>query len=442
MGIALERARLFDALQEQRIHEQATLLDLSQQLLSRRDLDDLMGYLVDEVRGLLAADACAVLLTGDAPDTLYFRAASGWLGDPVGHGYRVPADESTGSGQAMRSQGVVLIEDLARQQPPLWTPEWLAAEGFRAAAIVPLVADGRAIGTLIIDSRRPRRFSEVEVRLLRLMANQAALAIEKARLHREELRHQRIEEELAVGRSIQRSMLPAETPQLPGWEFATDFEAARQVGGDFYDYFPLPGEPGRWGLVMADVSDTGVPAALFMALSRTTIRNLALRGRAPADVISWANRHIQEDSQSDMFLTVFYAELDTRDGRLTYANAGHNPPLLWRAADSRFDLLTPTCPLLGVLPDLDVHVAETWLGPGDVLLLYTDGIVEAFDRDYTEFGRARLEEIVGDLLRQRPAATVEELRETIISAVRAFAGSATQVDDMTILIIRRGDTTI
>jgi sigma-B regulation protein RsbU (phosphoserine phosphatase) len=440
MGIALERARLFDALQEQRIHEQATLLDLSQQLLSRRDLDDLMNYLVNEVRGLLGADACAVLLTGEAPETLYFRAASGWLGDPVGRDYRVPADDSTGSGQAMRTQGVVLIEDLALQQPPLWTPEWLAAEGFRAAAIVPLVADGRAIGTLVIDSRRPRQFSEVEVRLLRLMANQAALAIEKARLHRDELRHQRIEEELAVGRSIQRSMLPAETPQLPGWQFATDFEAARHVGGDFYDYFPLPGEPGRWGLVMADVSDTGVPAALFMALSRTTIRNLALRGRAPADVISWANRHIQEDSQSDMFLTVFYAELDTRDGRLTYANAGHNPPLLWRAAEARFDLLTPTCPLLGVLPELDVQVAETWLSPGDMLVLYTDGIVEAFDRDYNEFGRIRLEEIVGDLLRRHPAATVDDAREAIISAVRAFAGSATQVDDMTLLIIRRGDT--
>ena len=140
-----------------------------------------------------------------------------------------------------------------------------------------------------------------------------------------------------------------------------------------------------------------------------------------------------------MFLTVFYAELDTRDGRLTYANAGHNPPLLWPAAEARFDLLTPTCPLLGVLPELDVHVAETWLRPGDMLVLYTDGIVEAFDRDYTEFGRTRLEEIVGDLLRQRPAATVEEAREAIISAVRAFAGSATQVDDMTLLIIRRGE---
>lgn len=439
MGIALERARLFDALQEQRIHEQATLLDLSQQLLSRRDLDDLLAFLVDEVRGLLAADACAVLLTGNEPDTLYFHAASGWSSDPVGEGFRVPADESTGSGRVMRTQNVLLVEDLSRQDPPLWMPGWLASEGFRAAAIVPLVAAGQSIGALVIDSRQPRQFSEVEVRLLRLMANQAALAIEKARLHREELQRQRIEEELAVGRGIQRSMLPAETPQLPGWQFATNFEAARHVGGDFYDYFPLPGEPGRWGLVIADVSDTGVPAALFMALSRTTIRNLALRGRSPAEVVTWSNRFIQEDSQSDMFLTVFYAELDTHDGRLTYVNAGHNPPLLWRAETAAFESLSPTCPLLGVLPELNVHVLEEWLRPGDVLVLYTDGITEAVDDAYVEFGRARLEETVHGLLAEQPDATAAHVKQAIIAAVGQFIDGALQTDDMTLLIIKRGD---
>uniref|UniRef100_UPI0035B396B9 GAF domain-containing protein n=1 Tax=Promineifilum sp. TaxID=2664178 RepID=UPI0035B396B9 len=210
MGIALERARLFEALQIQRIHEQATLLDLSQQLLSRRDLDDLMNFLVDEVRELLKADACAVLLTDENdPDYLIFRAASGWHGDPVRNGYRAPADEKTGSGRVMRSQQILLVEDLSKQEPPLWMSEWLEAEGFRAAAIVPLVAANKSIGTLVIDSRQPRQFTDVEVRLLRLMANQAALAIEQARLHHEELQRQRIEEELAVGRQIQISMLPA-----------------------------------------------------------------------------------------------------------------------------------------------------------------------------------------------------------------------------------------
>ena len=437
MGIALERARLYDTLEVQRIHEQATLLDLSQQLLSRRDLDDLMAFIVEEVRTLLKADACAVLLTGDDPDTLYFRAASGWFNNPVGKGYHVPADEKTGSGRVMRSQQLLISEYLEQEDPPLWMSPWLAREGFRAAAIVPLVAAGQSIGTLVIDSRQPRPFSEVEVRLLRLMANQAALAIETARLHREEIQRQRLEEELAVGRQIQVSMLPAETPRLVGWQFATDFEAARHVGGDFYDYFPLPGDNGRWGLVMADVSDTGVPAAIFMALSRTTIRNLALRGRAPADVMTWANRFIQEDSGSGMFLTVFYAELDTNDGRLVYANAGHNPPLLWRAAAAAFDTLAPTCPLLGVLESVNVTVETTWLAPGDVLVLYTDGITEAVDRDYGEFGQARLEETVREAVSGRDDPTAADIQAAITTAVRAFAGAMVQVDDMTLLIIKR-----
>lgn len=439
MGIALERARLFDALQEQRFHEQAALLDLSQQLLSRRDLDDLMAFIVDEVRMQLNADACAVLLTGQDPDYLYFRAASGWTDDPVAMAYRAPADESTGSGQVMRTQQVLLIEDLQSQNPPLWTSPWLDREGFRAAAIVPLVAAGQSIGTLIIDSRQPRAFTEGEVRFLRLMANQVALALEKARLHHEELQRERMEEELTVARQIQVSMLPSAPPELPGWEYATYFEAARQVGGDFYDFFTLPGEPGRWGIVIADVSDKGVPAAIFMALSRTTIRNIALRGRAPAEVLSWANRYIQEDSQSDMFLSAFYAELNIHTGQLTYANAGHNPPLWWQAGERRFQRLPASCPLLGVLPEIDVPVTTIYLSPGDILILYTDGISESFDADYNEFSVSRLEETVREYVTQNTHARATEIRSAIADEVRNFTGSTIQYDDMTLLIIKRSE---
>ncbi|CUS01997.2 putative Stage II sporulation E family protein [Candidatus Promineifilum breve] len=437
MGIALERARLFDALQEQRIHEQAALLDLSQQLLSRRDLDDLMAFIVEEVRRQLAADACAVLLTGPDPDYLHFRAAAGWLGDPVGGDYLVPADDSTGSGQVMRTQQALLIEDLQAQDPPLWTSEWLEREGFRAAAMVPLVADGQSIGALIIDSRRPRRLTELEVRFLRLMANQAALAIETARFHREELQRERFDEELAVARKIQMSMLPAELPRLPGWEFAAHFEAAHHIGGDFYDMFTLPGEPGRWGIVIADVSDKGIPAALFMALSRTTIRNLALRGRAPAEVLSWANRYIQEDSQSDMFLSAFYAELTLDTGQLVYANAGHNPPLLWRQAEGTFSRLTLTSPLLGVLEEINVAVRTVTLLPGDALILFTDGITEAIDVDFEEFGDERLESAIRLLAVEQPLPSADDVRTTIADEVRRFSGSMVQYDDMTLLIVKR-----
>ncbi len=438
MGIALERARLYDTLQAGRLHEQAALLDLSQQLLSRSDLDDLMNFLVDKVRSLLNADACAVLLTGPDPDYLYFRAATGWLSDPVENQYSVPADHKTGSGRVMASQQVLLIEDLHNQvDDPIWTSDWLSEEKFRAAAMTPLVADGRSIGALVIDSREPRKFTDDDVRFLRLMANTAALAIEQARLRREELERQRINEELAVGRQIQMSMLPAEPPSLDGWEFAPYFEAAHQVGGDFYDYFPLPGEPGRWSLIIADVSDKGVPAALFMTLSRTTLRNIALRGRPPAEVVAWANRFIQEDSQSDMFLTAFYAELNTQNGWLTYVNAGHDPPLIWRKATGQFQSLAATSPLLGVVQELNVSVGSVELEPGDVLILYTDGVTEAIDEAFHEFGRSRLERTVASLLAEQPEATAQDIKTAIVDAVWHFADSMVQYDDLTLLIIKR-----
>lgn len=439
IGIALERARLFDALQEQRIHEQAALLDLSQQLLSRRDLDDLLGFIVEEVREQVQADASSVMLTGPDPDFLYFRAASGWLHDPVSEGRRAPANEETGSGRVMRTQQVLQMEDLRLSQPPLWSSDWLDREGFRAAVMVPLLADGRSIGTLVIDYRQPRVFSEGEVRFLRLMANQAALALEKARLHDEELQRERMDEELTVARQIQMSMLPVDPPQLPGWQYATYFKAAHQVGGDFYDYFPLPGEPGRWGVAIADVSDKGVPAAIFMAMSRTTIRNIALRGRSPAEVLSWANRYIQEDSQSDMFLSAFYAELNVNTGQLIYANAGHNPPLLWRAEEKEFYRLPATSPLLGVLANLDVSATSIDLHPGDALILYTDGISDALNTDYEEFGMTRLKDTIRASIERTSNPTADDIQTAIADAVRTFTDNMMQYDDITLLIVKRDE---
>jgi GAF domain-containing protein len=222
MGVALERARLFDLLQERRIHEQSLLLDFSNQLLSRLDLDELLKFLVQEVMRLLQFDACAVLLPDDdAPEYLRFSAAAGWRSNPVAARRRVPADERSGSGTVMRTQEPVVLRDARPQERAPWMADWLPAEEFFSAAMVPLVADGRSIGSLVVDMRTPRQIEEDEVRYLRLMANQAALAIEKARLHREEIQRHRLEEELSVARQIQLSILPAATPIVPGWEIAT-----------------------------------------------------------------------------------------------------------------------------------------------------------------------------------------------------------------------------
>ena len=441
MGAALERARLYDVLHERRIQEQATLLDLSSQMLGRPDLDELMDYVVAEVQRLLAVDACAILLPDhNDPKWLRFRAAAGWRSDPVGRGYRIRNDASTGSGRVMVSQRPLWAksederEKLPHLQadPELW--QWIQVEEFQAAAVVPLLVGSQSIGALLIDSRTARRFTEEEIRFLQLMANQAAIALEGARLLRQEQQQLQMERSLALGREIQESMLPEEQPILAGWQFAALYEAAQEVGGDFYDFFQLSEEPDEWGMVIADVSDKGIPAALFMVLCRTTIRNSALRGWEPAQALTMANQFIQEDSWADMFVSAFYGVLG-QNGRLRYTNAGHNPPLWWH--EGQCERLVGGGIVLGVLPEITLEQHEVMVAPGDVLVFYTDGVTEAMTVELEEFGEERLETAVSELLTANPEATALEVLAAIQQAINLFTDNAPQHDDVTLFVVKR-----
>jgi serine phosphatase RsbU (regulator of sigma subunit) len=433
MGIALERARLYDLLHERRIDEQAALLDLSNQLLSRLDLDEVIGYLVEEVPRLLQADAAALLLPDFEPGMLAFHATNGWHSDPAAIGYRVSADERSGPGLAMRTLRPVLVRDIRESDSALECTAWLYAEGFRGHAVVPLVAEGQPIGALMINMRQPRLLDEEEVRLLRLLANQAAIAIVKARLHQEELKQRQVEKELAVARQIQLSLLPRSSPAVPGWEFAEYYQPAQLVGGDFYDFFELPGEPGRLGMVIADVAGKGVPAALFMALSRTMIRTAGMSGRAPAAALLRANRLILNDSQAEMFLTAFYAELDTRSGHFAYARAGHNRPLWWQAATDELDELAGDGIALGAIEAIELEECAIDMAPGDLILFYTDGVTDALDGAGQQFDVERLRAAVA----ADPTASAQQVLSNVVRAVGEFTGDTSQFDDLTIVVVKR-----
>jgi phosphoserine phosphatase RsbU/P len=434
MGVALERARLYEMLRDRRVHEQAALLAFSNQLLGRLDLDELMTFLLESVMELLSLDAAALALLDRSGEYLVFRASAGWRTDPVAEGRRVPADDRSSSGWAMRhQQPVILTYDMDRQAIPVWTSEWLRAEEFRVAVIVPMIAEDRAIGTLTVDTRHERKFDEDELRFVQLMANQAAIAIEKARLHRAELARHVMEEELALGRRIQLSLLPLKTPQVPGWEFADYYQAARQVGGDFYDFFFLEHGHQRLGLVIADVSDKGVPAALFMAVSKTLIRTIALSGLEPAAVLQTTNRLLRSDSRSEMFLSAFYAILDVDGGLLHYANAGHNPPLCYRAASDSFERLDAEGIVLGVVADAELEQGSATVDPGDVVIFYTDGVTEAMNEALEEFGLARLQEAVA----ASAGGSAQQVLQAIGEAVSAFTGDTDQSDDLTLFVFKR-----
>ncbi len=239
-----------------------------------------------------------------------------------------------------------------------------------------------------------------------------------------------LKRELDVAQQVQMSALPKEVPSSETHDVQALMIPAREVGGDFYDFFPLSNE--LIGLVIADVSGKGIPAALFTLMTRTLLKGTARDSPSPADCLGLVNDLLAEDNETCIFITLFYGVFDLRDGVFRYSNGGHNPPRLVRS-DSRIEELPTTENLvLGIAPEHEYHNGEVRLAPGDALFLYTDGITEAQNVNNEEFGEERLDAILAGL-GQVPA---REIVTTIVDEVRAFAGDAPQSDDITCIAMR------
>lgn len=241
---------------------------------------------------------------------------------------------------------------------------------------------------------------------------------------------ERMLKELEIARGIQQDFLPETAPEIPGFDLDGFNLPALEVGGDFYDFIPL--DTDQTGLVIADVSGKGVPAALFMALSRTLIRASAHSAGDPAGSLREANVHLVEDSKTGMFVTLFYAILDGRAKTLTYVNAGHNPPILVSAGSVSVKLLSAKGIALGVIDGIELESVKIPLNAGDLVVLYTDGVTEATSETYAEYGTDRLTDCV---MRNRDR-TAREIREAIVRDVIAFAGTQPQHDDITIMVLK------
>jgi sigma-B regulation protein RsbU (phosphoserine phosphatase) len=241
---------------------------------------------------------------------------------------------------------------------------------------------------------------------------------------------ERLERELELARELQQSILPHEFPHLPGFSCAARSQPARQVGGDFYDVIPLSEE--RVGLVMADVSDKGMAAALFMALTRSLIRAEARRSSSPRQVLLRVHRLLLEMSRANMFVTVFYGVLDLAQGTFCYARAGHDRPLLLSPSTGECRFLTAKGTLLGLIEEVSLEEARVDLGPGDLLALYTDGITDAKSPAGEFFGVERLREAVCAAGGQ----IAQDLCDLIFKRVEQFQAGAVQYDDMALLVVR------
>ena len=328
--------------------------------------------------------------------------------------------------------GPVALDEIGLVSP---ARDALQAAGMRL--VVPLVSQARLVGLLALGPRRSERdYAGDDRKLLEDLAQRAAPAVRVAQLVRQLVRQQaaelkareRIEQELQVAQLIQRQFLPRELPELSGWHVATYYQPAKAVGGDFYDFIELPG--GLIGLVCGDVTGKGVPAALVMATTHSILRGDAPQLVSPAKVLERANRLLLHDIPPQMFVTCLYGVLDPATGRLRYANAGHNPPYM-HTSDGVVELRATGMPL-GAMPDMTYEEKEATLGPGDTVLLHSDGLVEAHDPERKMFGFPRLAELVGG------CGGGPELIDLLLGELDGFTGPDwEQEDDITLVALQR-----
>jgi serine phosphatase RsbU (regulator of sigma subunit)/anti-sigma regulatory factor (Ser/Thr protein kinase) len=331
----------------------------------------------------------------------------------------------------LSSPGATEIDKLHLDSPAL-----SAIKSAGIKIVIPLISQGELVGLLNLGPRMSEQdYSTYDRTLLNDLATQAAPALRVAQLVREQrsqaLERERIDQELRVARLIQQTLLPQELPSLPGWQLESYYQPARAVGGDFYDFLYF--EDGRLGILIGDVTDKGVPAALVMATTRSILRSNAFGALSPGKVLEQTNDLLHPDIPPKMFVTCLYAILDPASGQLQYANAGHDLPY-WHHKGGISELRATGMPL-GLMPGMVYEEKEAILAPGDSVLLYSDGLVEAHNAKRDMFGFPRLMTLLGEYKGNMPVI------DLLLGELAEFTGSEwEQEDDVTLVTLRRSES--
>ena len=437
-AVAIENARLYDSAQEQ-AYASAALLQVAQAVVSLSALDEILGTIV-RIMPILVGVERAATYVWDAVQGLFVPAQEYGIPDEL-HALlwrSFPPGEFPMLDAALELGQMVVCKD-AHLGPENWlsayacSPEELESVTYsddRLLVALPLILKGEAFGVLLVEEAiGGRRFRSRRLEILNGVAQQIALAIQNDIFQQERVSRERLETEVQLARQIQETFIPKSLAPPPGWDLAARWRTALQMGGDFYDVINLP--DGRVGLFIADVADKGIPAALFMALTRTLVRAAVLQTDSPAKALAQVNDLLYPDCEQGMFVTAVYGALDPKTGIFTYANAGHNPPL-W-IHGGQIDLLTRTGIALGVIETSEMSERSVNLAAGDLLMFYTDGITEAFSASGEIFGDERLKQLLLSL----DIHTAEEILNLIDAEVNLFIGDYPVSDDITLIALRR-----
>jgi sigma-B regulation protein RsbU (phosphoserine phosphatase) len=443
-SVALENLHLLEARQEE-AYVTAVLLQVAQAVVSQNELQDILDTIVHLMPILVGIDASIVCLWDPIQKT--FHTAQVYAGSRELENSLSMCSYHPGQFnllEQVRAEDAAFYCKVPKETlaPTGWFElEPMPIEFMKTDLLVsgedwllgfPLSVKGEMLGVLLAkETAASTIFHERRLEIITGIAQQVALAIQNERLTQEMVVRDRLEREVQLARQIQQTFLPNRLPRWEGWEIASRWEPAREVGGDFYDIFGL--SRGRLGMAIADVSDKGLAAALYMTVARTLIRAYAQSARTASAVLQRANHPLVADTPHSMYVTAVFSILDPESGNLEYANAGHNRPLLLRIKDRTLEELPKGGMAMGVLARHQLTDHHLTLDPGDCLLFYTDGVTETFSAGGEAYGEERLRNI----LRGCFGLNAEEVLKKIEADLTEFRDSAPASDDVTLLAIRR-----
>ena len=409
----------------QRLNELTAVYSVTMMLADARDLPAVLNRTVQVICDVMETKAASLRLVDRERDELVIKAAYNLSAQYLNKG---PVKLSTADIDrvALSPKGYEYVRDMATDKRVAY-PLDAAREGITSMLSVGMRYKGKPVGVLRVYTATEQTFTPLKIDLMKAMAAQAAAAIENQRLVAEAMAAQSLERQVQMAADVQQRMIPQKPPSIPGLDISSVYVPCFELGGDFFDFIPLPAE--NLGLAIADVSGKGVPASLIMAAVRAALRAQVDNVYYLYEVIRRVNVMCCRDARVGEFVTLFYGVLDAVSKRLTYCNAGHPPGLLLRNGEI-IELKNDNM-VLGVSPDENYSQAVIDLQSGDLILLYTDGLTDAMNFADETYGRTRLIEAF-----KKAGPTAESVTANILWDMRRFAGLTNPTDDVTMIVIR------
>lgn len=395
-------------------------------LLSSSTLDETLENIVSLVFEAVPADRCLLMMRDEHSEEL--RVAVARLRDRVGEVGEIRVSRNVMDEVVIKGKSVLTSD---AQHDPRFASGTVVLQGVRSVLAVPLGVSEKVFGIIYADSPIAEgRFTEDHLKVLTTLASVAAIRVENARLVESRFQQERLERELQLAMEIQQRFQPTAPPQVAGYELQGISFPCYEIGGDYYDF--IQKDDGRLVIALGDVSGKGTAAALLMSSLHAAIHAQTGSHDTLVETISAVNRYLADNIPSNRFVTLFYAELDPDSGAFSFLNAGHNPPLIVHSAGTVEQLASGGLPL-GIKADAEYREGRTTLQPGDVLVIYSDGVTEAASPSGEEFGPTRLYEVVS----RNVEASAAGIRDRIESALTKFSQGTQAADDITLVIVKR-----